>query len=73
MKVSELKSIIHLLPPDTEVTIGEPPKIKTSTLKREEWGNHDGRYNMRCSACGWVSDDIPRNQIPPTFCPKCGN
>lgn len=69
MKLSELKQIIHLLPDDTEVTIGE---AQTSHLVKETWGNHDGRYNMRCTVCGWTSNDISARDNPPTVCPRCG-
>lgn len=73
MKLSELKTIMHLLPDDTEITISNAP-VSTApleTLKREDWGNHDGRYNMRCTICNWVSDDIRRDGTPPIVCPQC--
>lgn len=73
MKLSELKTIMHLLPDDTEITISNAPvsTILLETLKREDWGNHDGRYNMRCTVCNWVSNDIQKDATPPVVRPQC--
>ena len=47
--------------------------VPIAKLKREYWGNHDGRYNMLCSNCGWRSTDIHPGDTEPTECPVCDN
>lgn len=73
MKLSEFDKIRPFLKNDVEVEIvgmdNSPPK----TLIKQTWGNHDGRYNMLCTVCGWTSRDIfpGRNDEEPKFCPRC--
>ena len=70
MKLKDFKTIMEYLPDDIEITVGEV--VSTPRLVKEFWGNHDGRYNVKCEACGWTSADIPRNGYPPHVCGKCG-
>jgi len=76
MKIGELKKIIHLLPDDIEVTLGEggaTPKLPR--WKSNNYGNHDGRFTINCPCCGWESDEefYPHRQKHfPNRCPKCG-
>lgn len=76
MKLSELKEIMNLLSDDTEVIVKNPSSIKKESggLVTEKWGNHDGRYNVRCTLCGYVSPDIfpGRGEKAPIYCPQCG-
>lgn len=75
MKLSEFKLIMPHLPSDTEIiikSIGSITASMESTLVEEHWGNHDGRYNVKCTVCGWVSDDIQLSAEKPTYCPRCG-
>lgn len=80
MKLSEFDKIRQYLPDDMEIFLEEAiypakedkPPIPHHTLKPEYWGNHDGRYNARCTACGWRSDDIRADKPMPDYCPKCG-
>lgn len=70
MTLKEFDQIRPYLKDDVTITIGEP-KPKT-TLIKQTWGNHDGRYNMLCKACGWVSRDIhPGRDQEPKYCPQC--
>lgn len=85
MKLAEFDSIRPFLPPDTEVTIittqkTEPNDDEYWAVEVYDWGNHDGRFNVMCAACGDLFGyDIPRqfrakyeeaNVHKP--CPKCG-
>lgn len=87
MKLSEFDQIRPFLPPDTEVTIVNATPIQ-ETPKADEvwavelcsWGNHDGRFNVMCAACGdIIGHDIPAS-LESTYirshyhkpCPKCG-
>lgn len=70
MKLSEFDQIRKFLPDDFEIEL--KGVVPTPKFIKETWGNHDGRYNMRCEACGYITGDIPRNQLPPIICPKCG-
>lgn len=73
MTLAEFDKIRPFLPDDTEVTVEVGQKTHGVPLERQEWGNHDGRYNAHCPACGWTSEDIPARSPMPRFCPKCGN
>lgn len=47
--------------------------VQAYRLVPKYWGNHDGRWNVECEACGWMSEDIPKNSDSPyARCPKCG-
>lgn len=82
MKLSEFMSIMQYLPPDTDITINAPKDEDTSlefAVYICTWGNHDGRFNVMCHACGYHSDDIPARLRKETEknvigkpCPKCG-
>lgn len=71
MTIKELKKVIQYLPDDLQIDITNIGK-RPPRLVKEFWGNHDGRYNVKCEACGWQSPDIPRNGYPPHTCEKCG-
>lgn len=71
MTLKEFNLIRSYLPEDIEIEIIIKDK-KESSLVKEEWCNHDDRYNMRCTLCGWVSPDIPRHEVYGNLtCPKC--
>ena len=72
MTLKEFDAIRKYLPEDIEISIGESETVY-GDYEIEEWGNHDGRFNMRCSVCGYASDDIPRGTsiADGTLCPKC--
>ena len=75
MTLKEFDDIRSYLPKDVNIKIEFPTKSCTtstsSTLIKETWGNHDGRYNVKCSKCGWQSHDIRPGEIQPEKCPKC--
>lgn len=74
MTLTEFDAIRQYLPDDTELLIVKPKKRSNAprrTLIEEHWGNHDGRYNMKCIQCGWSSEDIFPGQFPPSVCPVC--
>lgn len=84
MKLSEFDKIRKYLPDDVEVTINGTAdeymvhpvthqKVLRKLLEKQEWGNHDGRYNAHCPVCNWTSGDIRAQDPMPTYCPKCGN
>ena len=70
MTLKEFDAIRKYLPEDIEISIGESAY---GDYKIEEWGNHDGRFNMKCSVCGYTTDDIPSSTVivEGTLCPKC--
>ena len=62
-------------------THNDPTVLSNSepAMMIEEWGNHDGRFNIKCRCCGYRSHDIPasskpiiRDQISNMVCPSCG-
>ena len=75
MTLKEFDDIRPYLPKDVNIKIEFPTKSCTtytlSTLIKETWGNHDGRYNVKCSKCGWQSHDIHPGEFEPEKCPKC--
>lgn len=87
MTLKEFDQIRPYLPEDTEVTVSsihpteqENPKPDEKwTMEIIDWGNHDGRFNIHCCACGWYSNDIPagekgvyKKMYLRKPCPKCG-
>lgn len=84
MKLKEFDLIRKYLPDDTEITINSVPKTEPAedemwAIWDCNWGNHDGRFNVLCRACGWMTPDIPARQLAETRatylhkpCPKCG-
>lgn len=85
MTLAEFDAIRQYLPPETEVilkTVADPwtlPPGEDWALWTCSFGNHDGRFNVMCHACGWTSDDIPARDRAETekmflhqACPKCG-
>lgn len=73
MTLKEFDAIRSYLPKNINIII-EFPNIAPSNkghLVKETWGNHDGRYNMKCTECGWQSSDIHPGGIEPTECPIC--
>lgn len=77
MTLKEFDMIRPFLPNDAdfEISITNIQKNKRKkvlpTLIKETWGNHDGRYNMKCPNCGWQSCDIRPGEIEPKRCPIC--
>lgn len=75
MTLKEFDDIRPYLPKDVNIKIEFPTAFPTtstpSTLIKETWGNHDGRYNMKCIECGWQSPDIPPGGVEPAACPIC--
>ena len=79
MTLKEFDEIRPYLPKNINIQIEFPTKslaslieeTSTSTLIKETWGNHDGRYNMKCCKCGWQSHDIRPGETEPEKCPKC--
>lgn len=40
---------------------------------KEHWGNHDGRYDIKCPKCNFKQEIHPSiGERAPNFCPKCG-
>lgn len=87
MKLSEFDQVRPFLPPDTEVTIISTTPVQETPQADEvwaielyDWGNHDGRFNVMCAACGDViGQDLPaglRQEFTRNYyhkpCPKCG-
>lgn len=73
MTLKEFDAIRSYLPKNINIII-EPPNTAPSNkgyLVKETWGNHDGRYNMKCPKCGWQSHDIRPGEFQPEKCPKC--
>lgn len=86
MKLKEFDLIRQYLPEDTEIeivrtsekTIPDPDEVWAIDLC--SWGNHDGRFNVMCVACGDVlGQDFPkslRQKMAASYlhkpCPKCG-
>lgn len=87
MTLKEFDNIRPILPPDTQVIvkITTPPDKKTPALESaiygDDFGNHDGRFSLRCRNCGWISDNeyvmSQRDTVMASFsftpCPKCGS
>ena len=86
MKLKEFDSIRPYLPNDVEIIIKssnnevvEAEPVMEPAMEIAYYGNHDGRFNLRCRCCGYYSKDIPREQrsvmeiasaeMP---CPRCG-
>lgn len=46
----------------------------SKTWDEQHWGNHDGRYDIKCPDCGWEKEVFPRNNKRdiPEHCPSCG-
>lgn len=39
----------------------------------ERWGNHDGRFDIKCPKCNFHKEIRPRRgELLPNFCPRCG-
>lgn len=39
----------------------------------ERWGNHDGRFDIKCPKCNFHKEIHPSmGERSPNFCPKCG-
>lgn len=80
MKLIEFAEIMKYLPGDTEVEIvTKNQKQMKPAMMIEEWGNHDGRFNLKCRSCGYRTSDIPRDQkaamvnaVKTMACPRCG-
>lgn len=84
MTLAEFDAIRQYLPPETEVTIVTestrgPGTDEEWAIWDCSWGNHDGRFNVMCRACGWSTPDIPARMKEETLktylhkpCPKCG-
>lgn len=84
MKLKEFDAIRRFLPDDAEIEIKteqtEPGPDEVWAVELYSWGNHDGRFNVMCAACGDIlGQDIPAKQraaMTQTYyhkpCPKCG-
>ena len=86
MTLAEFDAIRQYLPDDTEVILKTITPPYTGPGPGEDWavwlcnfGNHDGRFNVLCHACGYNSEDYPRhlwNEMQKTYlhkpCPQCG-
>lgn len=70
MTLKEFDAIRKYLPEDIEISIRESAY---GNYEIEDWGNHDGSFNMRCSVCGYTTDNMPRNTpiAEGTLCPNC--
>lgn len=78
MTLKEFDNIRPYLPDNTEITINTSPKFEPA-ITLEFWGNHDGRFNLKCRNCGWRSDDIKAGgraameaAAKEMKCPSCG-
>lgn len=86
MTLTEFDKIRPYLPDTVTVELGgEPPQLAPKAdevwaVELCSWGNHDGRFNVMCAACGDVGGgDIKAhlwNTMAATYqhkpCPKCG-
>ena len=84
MTLKEFDAIRSYLPKNINIIIELPNTASSNKghLIKETWGNHDGRYNMKCPNCGcrynmkcpncgWQSYDIRPGEIEPKKCPIC--
>ena len=73
MTLKEFDAIRSYLPKNINIIIELPNTAPSNKghLVKETWGNHDGRYNMKCIECGWQSPDIRPGETEPTECPIC--
>ena len=70
MTITEFDIIRPYLKDDIDINI-QINKTKTYKLIPEYWGNHDGRWNVKCEKCGWQSPDIPCDEDSPYIvCPN---
>lgn len=85
MTLAEFDKVRPYLPDDTEIELKSvspagPGSDEVWAVSICSWGNHDGRFNVMCAACGdIVGHDIPaalKSQMRDTYehkaCPKCG-
>lgn len=86
MTLAEFDAIRQYLPDDTEVILKTVTPPITGPKPDEDWaielcnfGNHDGRFNVVCHACGNISKDYHRaawKEMTAAYihkpCPMCG-
>jgi len=66
-----------------EASVQKPMEMDVSkytepAMMLEFWGNHDGRFNLKCRCCGYRTNDIQRSEkaamesaVKTMACPKC--
>lgn len=87
MTLREFDNIRQYLPDDVQIEIISaapqqlaPKSDEVWAIELYDWGNHDGRFNVMCAACGdVVGQDLPaglRQEFTRNYyhkpCPKCG-
>lgn len=80
MTLEEFDKLRPYLKDDVEVElVVKEGKASSPAMHIEEWGNHDGRFNIACHCCDYRSADMPLRQksamveaVKTMACPKCG-